>query len=641
MLFTLKDITKSFGEQTVLEQLNATIENRDRIGLIGVNGAGKTTLLNLVVGQLPPDGGDIFIEKNTRIGYLKQNTGLDTENCIYDEMLRVFEPLRLLEEELRELEQKISKAAHDSTEYKGLTEAYAQKSAYFETQGGYEIDYRIKRILTGMGFADKAYSTSISTFSGGEKTRLALAKLLLESPDLLILDEPTNHLDFKTLLWLEDYLAEYKGALLVVSHDRYFLDKMVTKIWEVAGRRLYTYNGNYTKYKQLKEERITRELKEYEQQQNQIASMEDYIARNIVRASTSNMAKSRRHQLENMEILERPQTYEKTPSFSFTFPRASGRDVLFAEHVTLRVGDEKKVLCSDLNFEVKRGEKIALIGRNGIGKSTLLKTLLGLQPQSTGDIEWGKGVSTSYYEQENQNLNHENTALEELWGRFPNLPEFKIRSILGKMLITEENVYKKIGVLSGGERARISFAVMETEQANTLLFDEPTNHLDLASKESLESALNAFEGTLIFVSHDRYFLNTIPTKIIEMTDDGVFIYDGGFDDYLEATRKTAIAKKDIAVAKPKESESAPKQSYYRSKQQRSEEAKRRNRISALEKLMKQADIDIFRLENEISDPEIAADYLLVSEKCEELEKLRTQNDCYMEEWMGLQKEPQA
>ncbi len=384
MVLTLKDVTKSFGERVILDHINLTIEQKDRIGLIGVNGAGKTTLLNLIAEHTDFDQGDIFIEKGVQIGYLRQNTGLDRDGSIYGEMLKVFAPLKETEEKLRELERRIALCGHDSEEYAELTEEYGKLSAYFEAKDGYHIDVKIKMVLTGMGFADKSYSTNIATLSGGEKTRLALAQLLLEEPDLLILDEPTNHLDFRTLLWLEDYLSEYKGALLVVSHDRYFLDKMVQKVWEVAQQRVYTYNGNYTKYKQLKAERIAREKKEYEQQQNKIASMMEYAEKNIVRASTSNSAKSRLHQIANMEILEAPQEYEKTPKFSFTFDRASGRDVLFADDVVLRVGREQKKLCGPVSLEVKRGEKIALIGRNGIGKSTMLKTVLGLNTESTG-----------------------------------------------------------------------------------------------------------------------------------------------------------------------------------------------------------------------------------------------------------------
>lgn len=638
MVLTIKDVSKSFGERLILEQVGLTVEQRDRIGLIGANGTGKSTLLNLIVGELSPDSGDIFIEKGIRIGYLRQNTGLDRDGSIYGEMLRVFEPLKQMEEQLRQLERQIALCQPEDAEYARLTEEYGRLSTEFETREGYQIDVKIKTVLTGMGFSDKAYSTRISTLSGGEKTRLALARLLLEEPELLILDEPTNHLDFTTLLWLEDYLSEYRGALLVVSHDRYFLDKMVSKIWEVSRCRVDAYPGNYTKFKQLKAERIARQKKEYEQQQNKIASMMEYVEKNIVRASTSNRAKSRLHQLEHLERVEAPLEYEKTPHFSFTFDRASGRDVLFAENVVLRVGREEKVLCGPVSLEVKRGEKIALIGRNGIGKSTMLKTLLGLNPESSGDIFWGKGVTTSFYEQENQNLNFDNTVLEELWSRFPNLPEFKVRSILGQMLITGENVYKPVSVISGGERARLSFAVMVTEHSNTLLFDEPTNHLDLASKEALEKALREFEGTLIFVSHDRYLLNTVPTRIVEMTENGIESYDGGFDAYLEQSRlRTAQSEPQPARSEPGETKPGA-QAYHRSRQQRAQQAKRRARIAELERWMEEREAEATGLEQEIADPALAADYEALAEKCARLEEAKREADAYMEEWLALQED---
>ncbi|MEG2429923.1 MAG: ABC-F family ATP-binding cassette domain-containing protein, partial [Oscillospiraceae bacterium] len=346
---------------------------------------------------------------------------------------------------------------------------------------------------------------------------LALAKLLLSAPKLLILDEPTNHLDFKTLMWLEDYLTNYKGGLLVVSHDRYFLDKMVTKTWEIEHRQIFSYNASYSKYKILRAERIKRETKEYEQQQNKINSMVDFAKRNIVRATTSNMAKSRLHQLENMEVLEKPIDIIKTPTFNFTYQKNPVKDLLTVENLQLKVGfgTDQKILCDNINFEIKRGEKVAIIGANGIGKSTLLKALVGVSLQQ-GTINWGANVSFAYYEQENKTLNYENTAIDELWNRYPRMSQTDIRTMLGQVLITGDNVFKKIGVLSGGERARIAFAVMILQHANTLVLDEPTNHLDLQSKEELEQSLSNFDGSILLVSHDRYFLNTIPTKIIEI-----------------------------------------------------------------------------------------------------------------------------
>lgn len=636
MVLSISHLTKSFADHVVLNDISLTIEDRDRIGFIGVNGAGKTTLLNCILDASEIDQGDVFIERGQNIGYLRQNAGLNRENCIYDEMRSVFAELLDAQEQMRALELQMTITDHDSAEYHRQADEYARLSAFFEVREGYQIDVKIKTILNGMGFSDKSYSTSIATLSGGEKTRLALAKLLLEEPSLLILDEPTNHLDFRTLQWLEDYLQSYKGAILVVSHDRYFLDKMVHKIWEISDKRVYTYKGNYTKFKQLKEERITRELKEYEQQQNKLTSMQEYVDKNIARASTSNSAKSRLHQMANMDILEKPKLFDKTPHFQFTYDRAPVKDVLTVEHMNLIVGDgaTQKTLLSEVSLTVKRGDRIALIGPNGIGKSTLLKAILEESTHSYGDVIWGRNVQTAYYEQENQNLNFENTVLEELWGRYPNLLEFQVRSILGQMLISDDQVYKRVGVISGGERARLGFAVMVTEHANFLLFDEPTNHLDLASKEALEEALQKFDGTLLFVSHDRYFLNNIPTKIIEMTPEGLIVYPGNYDYYLEKSKGQASVSENTEQPEEKQAN----QTYYRSKQQRGEDARRRTRIAALEKQMEAFDLEIWHLEQEIASPETSTDYAKLQELCARLEDAKLENDLAAEEWLTLQEE---
>lgn len=638
MVLSVSNMTKSFADRVILKDVNLTIEEHDRIGLIGANGAGKTTLLNIIAEHAEYDSGEVAVDTRTSIGYLHQNTGLNRQSAIYEEMLSVFSELKAIEEHMRSMERRMAILDHDSQEYRVLSEDYARSQAFFEAREGYQIDVKIKTVLTGMGFSDKAYSTPIFTLSGGEKTRLALAKLLLEEPSLLILDEPTNHLDFRTLSWLEDYLQGYKGSLLVVSHDRYFLDRMVTKIWEVSHQKVYTYKGNYTKYKQLKAERIARELKEYEQQQNKLASMQEYVDRNLVRASTSNSAKSRIHQMEHMERLEKPQLHDKTPNFRFTYTREPVKDVLLGEEITLRVGDadHPKQLLPTFDFNIRRGERIALIGPNGIGKSTLLKTLLGQNQLSSGEIHWGRNVQIAYYEQENLNLNFDNTVLEELWSRWPNLMESQVRGILGQMLISDDNVYKPIRVISGGERARLGFAVMVTEHANTLLFDEPTNHLDLASKEALEKALSEFTGTLLFVSHDRYFLNSIPTKIVEMTPEGLQIYEGNYDDYLEQSKARAMQAQKPQAQEKKPSAGA--QSYHRSKQQRAEDAKRRNRISALEKQMEALDAEIERLQEEMADPEVAAQYERLQEICARLDEAKQENEDAMTEWMMLQEE---
>ncbi len=509
MLAALDHITRYFGDTLIFDAVSASIEDGDRIGLIGANGIGKSTLLNVLCGQLSPDDGAVSVTNGVHIGFLQQNSGLSRENTIYAEMRGVFQELLDLEQQLSSLEQQIAACTVHDERYQALCEEYSDLSAYFEARDGYHIDVRIRTVLNGMGFDEKNDGLIINALSGGEKTRLALAKLLLEEPELLVLDEPTNHLDFRTLMWLEDYLQGYKGGLIVVSHDRYFLDRMVTKIWELESRKLYVYPGNYTRYKTLRAERVKQELRAYEAQQNKIASMREYAEKNIVRASTSNMAKSRLHQLEHIKVLERPTERTPVPHFSFTYSRRPVKDLLTVKNLTLSVGagDGRVQLSGPLDFEIKRGDKVAIIGPNGTGKSTLLKTVLGFLPKD-GEVTWGGNVQTAFYEQENSQLNPGHTALEELWGQYPLMAEYEIRGLLGQVLIRGEEVYKKIGVLSGGERARTALALLMLQHANTLILDEPTNHLDLQSKEALEEALREFDGTLLFVSHDRYFLNT-------------------------------------------------------------------------------------------------------------------------------------
>ncbi len=633
MLASLDQVTKYFGDKLILKDVSVTIEDADRIGLVGANGIGKSTLLHVLCGRLTPDEGTVGVTNGVAIGMLEQNSGLSHDNDIYSEMRSVFQELLQTEETLRKLEHRIAGSSEADPDYHSLCEEYSRLSSWFEVRGGYQIDVKIKTILNGMGFEDRSWEQNIASLSGGEKTRLALAKLLLEEPALLILDEPTNHLDFRTLMWLEEYLQGYKGGLLVVSHDRYFLDRMVTKIWEIENKTVVSYKGNYTKYKQLREERITRLQKEYEATQNKIASMREYAEKNIVRATTSNMAKSRLHQLEHIEVAEPPSQRIPTPHFRFSFERNPVKDVLSVRNLTLSVGEctDRLVLSQNISFDVKRGEKVALIGPNGVGKSTLLKTILGLLP-AQGEVLWGNNVQTSYYEQENLTLNKENTALEEIWGRFPLLAQYEARGILGQVLITGDNAFKKIGVLSGGERARVALAVMMKEQGNTLILDEPTNHLDLQSKEALEKALVEFEGTMIFVSHDRYFLNAIPTKIIELNKNGLSIYNGNFDFYLEQQKKEADA------APPPPPRPAAETKFYRSKQERAEQTKRRTRAARLEELIAQSEEEIARLEAEIALPETGADYEKLTELCAQLEQAKAAHEEYFMEWAELSEE---
>ena len=633
MLAALDHITRYFGDTLIFDSVTASIEDGDRIGLIGANGIGKSTLLNVLCGQLAPDEGSVSVTNGVHIGFLRQNSGLSRENTVYEEMRSVFRELLEMEERLALLERQIAACTAHDERYRALCEEYSDLSAYFEARDGYHIDVKIRTVLNGMGFEEKNDDLCINALSGGEKTRLALAKLLLEEPELLVLDEPTNHLDFRTLMWLEDYLQGYKGGIVVVSHDRYFLDRMVTKIWELENRKLYTYPGNYTRYKTLRAERIKQEMRAYEAQQNKIASMREYAERNIVRASTSNMAKSRLHQLEHIEVLERPVERTPVPRFSFTYSRRPVKDLLAVRGLTLWVGEDgnRVRLSGPIDFEVKRGDKVALIGPNGTGKSTLLKTLLGLLPKD-GEVIWGGNVQTAFYEQENRQLNPGRTALEELWGQYPLMAEYEIRGLLGQVLIRGEEVYKKIGVLSGGERARTTMALLMLRHANTLILDEPTNHLDLQSKEALEEALREFDGTLIFVSHDRYFLNTIPNRIFELSADGLSQYNGNFDFYLEEKKKRELQQ---ARQAPPAGKAERPTAYHRSKQERAEQAKRKQRFAKLETMIEETEADIAALEAEIADPDTARDYEKLSALCAALEEKKDRHEEILAEWTEL------
>lgn len=633
MLAALDHITRYFGDTLIFDNVTASIEDGDRIGLIGANGIGKSTLLNVLCGQLAPDEGSVSVTNGVHIGFLRQNSGLSRENTVYEEMRSVFRELLEMEERLALLERQIAACTAHDERYRALCEEYSDLSAYFEARDGYHIDVKIRTVLNGMGFEEKNDDLCINALSGGEKTRLALAKLLLEEPELLVLDEPTNHLDFRTLMWLEDYLQGYKGGIVVVSHDRYFLDRMVTKIWELENRKLYTYPGNYTRYKTLRAERIKQEMRAYEAQQNKIASMREYAERNIVRASTSNMAKSRLHQLEHIEVLERPVERTPVPHFSFTYSRRPVKDLLAVRGLTLWVGEDgnRVRLSGPIDFEVKRGDKVALIGPNGTGKSTLLKTLLGLLPKD-GEVIWGGNVQTAFYEQENRQLNPGRTALEELWGQYPLMAEYEIRGLLGQVLIRGEEVYKKIGVLSGGERARTAMALLMLRHANTLILDEPTNHLDLQSKEALEEALREFDGTLIFVSHDRYFLNTIPNRIFELSADGLSQYNGNFDFYLEEKKKRELQQ---ARQAPPAGKAERPTAYHRSKQERAEQAKRKQRFAKLETMIEETEADIAALEAEIADPDTARDYEKLSALCAALEEKKDRHEEILAEWTEL------
>ena len=642
MLLNVEHLYKYFNGQALLKDINFTVEDREAVGLICINGCGKSTLLNINTGSegydKTPEGlGSVNIAGKASIGFLRQNSGLNSELTIGEEMKNAFAPLLETLDKMKFLEKKMA----DGGDIDSISHEYAELSSYFEARDGYRIDVKIKQVLNGMGFGSTPTDRVISTLSGGEKTRLALAKLLLEEPNLLILDEPTNHLDFETLMWLEDYLKGYKGAIIIVSHDRYFLNKVCTRICEIEQGRLTSYRGDYSSYLVQKKMNSERQLKEYEAQQKEIAKLEDYVAKNLVRASTSKMAKSRQHMLDRIERIDKPLMYTKPPKIKLEYDIEPTKEIVRVVDCPLVVGEgaDKKELIKSLTMNVRRGEHVAIIGANGIGKTSILKLIQGIIPHEGGNISWGGNVKISYFEQEHAILDPHKTVLEEIMDRYPRLSEQQARSVLGAVLLTGENVFKPISVLSGGERAKLCFAIMALNRGNVLVLDEPTNHLDLSTKEVLEDALAEFSGTIILVSHDRYLLNKVASRIIEVKHDEVNSYEGNFDTYSEAVNAARQLKmQSEAEIKRAEEEKAYKENkarQYRSKEQRAADAQKRNRIRELEKEIEDTEVLIFELENAISDPEIASDYSKMSEKCKELEKAKTALDQKMDEWAEL------
>lgn len=651
MLLQATNISKLFGVTSILEGINLQVLERDRIGLVGVNGAGKSTFLQILAGELTPDGGQIFKAKETTIGYLAQNSGLQSDRNLWEEMLAVFAPLLDTERELRRMEEQIADPAlaADEKAHQDLLDRYALKSDWFKDHGGYEIETRIRSVLHGMGFGSFAPDTPISTLSGGQKTRLALARILLQAPDLLMLDEPTNHLDIETLTWLEDYLRSYSGALLVVSHDRYFLDRLVTSIVEIERHQSRKYTGNYSRFIELKAAEYESQMKQYEKQQDEIARMESFIQKNIVRASTTKRAQSRRKALEKMEVMDRPLGDPKRANFSFEAEVMTGKDVLQVSGLSYTFEDKKKPLFQNVSFQLYRGETVALIGPNGIGKSTLLKMLTGDLKPSAGTMTWGSKVKIGYYDQEQTHLNTANTVLEELWSAYPHIEEARIRSVLGNFLFSGEDVLKRVSALSGGEKARLALAKLMLQKANVLILDEPTNHLDLFSKEVLESALLDYDGTLLFISHDRYFLNKMAERIVELHPEGTEHFLGNYDDYLAKKQELEeMAAEKAASTSPKPGAAASvgavadltssksgAASYEADKQAKREERNRQRRMEQLEEEIQMIEAEIAVLENELTLPEIYQDYTAVQERQTAIDRHKEQLTAAYEEWEGL------
>ena len=631
MLINATQLSFGYDDETLLEDVTFTINEGDRVGLIGPNGEGKTTLIRLILGELSPNFGELFKKNGIRIGYLAQNGGYDSTNTVWQEMQEIFAEDRRLLTALGEVERAIANERENSDEYIRLSARYESLNKQIAARDSYHYEIKIRSVLGGMGFSDRTDQV-ISTMSGGEKTRLKLCRLLLEEPELLVLDEPTNHLDVKTLFWLEEYLATYKGAIFTVSHDRYFLDKIVGRIYEIECKKLYTYKGNYTKYKTLKAERVAHQLKEYEKQQAERAHLQDYVDRNLVRASTTKSAQSRRHKLEIMELIEKPAAPPTPPRFSFSYTEKPYEQVLSISGLHLSAGE--KILLQNAQMQILRGEKCALVGDNGTGKSTLLKAIaLAKDPA----IKLGRFVRLAVYDQENANLNPDNTVLQELWERHVSWDQTKVRNLLALAKLEQDDVEKKVRMLSGGERAKLALAVFSAENGNVLLLDEPTNHLDLPARESLEAALKAFDGTILFVSHDRYFIEALASKIFELENGAVNAYACKYNEYSEKKRQeraAAEAEKKIVKSTPAPIKSTNVPAY-KSKEERKNETKRRIRIKELETEIEALEEETDTLGNEISTPEVAANFALLNEKCNRLEEIKNRLDTLYQEYETL------
>ncbi|WP_336789388.1 ABC-F family ATP-binding cassette domain-containing protein [Paenibacillus sp. MMO-177] len=640
MLLQLSNISKNYGIDVILSDISMQVLERERVGLVGVNGAGKSTLLKIIAGELSYDSGAIHKAKETRIGYLAQNSGLQSNRTIIEEMRAVFSHLIEAEQELRELEQQIADPAlHDNPKrYEDVLNRYSRKSDWFREQGGFEINTRINSVLHGMGFGSFPPDTLISTLSGGQKTRLALARILLQAPDLLMLDEPTNYLDIPTLTWLEGYLRSYSGAILVVSHDRYFLDALVTTIVEIERHAARRYTGNYSRYIELKAAEYEADMKQYEKQQEEIAKMEQFIQRNIVRASTTKRAQSRRKALEKMDVLDKPLGDLKKARFAFEIERQTGKDVLDVADLSVKFPEKDRQLFQHVSFKLSRSETVALIGPNGIGKSTLLKVLVGQRQPQTGTVRWGSNVKLGYYDQEQTGLTPSNTVLEEVWGTYPHMEEARVRTVLGNFLFSGEDVLKRISSLSGGEKARVSLAKLMLEQANVLILDEPTNHLDLFSKEVLESALLEYEGTLLFISHDRYFLNKMAERVVELTPTGTEHFLGNYDDMMEKKAELEEARLEAAAKLANKSNQpvaeAPT-SYEMDKQAKREERSRLRKLEQLEQEIASLEEQIAEFEVQLTDPAIFNDYMAIQEIQAKIEEKRTSLNAAYEQWEQL------
>lgn len=631
-----QNLARYFGPTVLFENIQITIQDNERIALVGRNGAGKSTLLKILAGIEPTDAGTVAKKKEVTIGYLDQHSAVDSTKTIWDEMLTVFAPVILLMKQAEQAATRLADEAviNDPDAMEAALKLYDTLQQEIHKQDAYGYESEIRSVLHGFKFYEEDLDRPISQLSGGQKTRLAMAKILLEKNDLLILDEPTNHLDIDTLAWLENYLIGYRGTLLVVSHDRYFLDKIATNVYEISRNKIHHYKGNYSWFLQEKAARLEQEMKQYEKQQEEIAKLEDYVARNIVRASTTKMAQSRRKRLEKMDRMDKPMGDERSVRFAFDIKRESGNVVMGVENAA--VGYNNEVLAKPINLDLRKQQAIGIVGPNGIGKSTLLKSIIDQIPFIEGGVKFGTNVDLGYYDQELSKLSKNKTVLAEIWDLHPTMNEKDVRSILGSFLFTGNDVEKTISSLSGGEKARLALCKLALERNNLLMLDEPTNHLDIDSKEVLENALIDYDGTLVFVSHDRYFINRIATSILELSADGSKLYIGDYDYYIEKKQEEAELLALLAEEQEEQltDEVAPpvKSTYHASKEKAKLERKLSREITSLEEKLEEIESKIEEIETQLTLPEVFGDHEKVQEYNDDLLTLQDQQDVCMHEW---------
>lgn len=633
MLIQLNNVTKNFVVNEIFSNVKMEINDKDRVAIVGRNGAGKSTLLKIISGELSFDSGERTVSKNTTIGYLSQEFIVREDLSIYEEMITCFDEIISLEANLEKLSYELTPENIENDP--GLLDRFDRLQNEVLTHKDYHYKSKIESVLYGLDFTKDVFDKKISTFSGGEKTRLSMAKLLLSEPDLLILDEPTNHLDMENVAWLENYLSSYNGAIVIVSHDRYFLDKVVNVVYNLEFGKLKKYVGNYSKFLKQYEEDYEKQLKEFTSQQKDIKRLEEFVQKNIARASTSKMAKSRQKVLDKMELIDNPKKDDKAANIEFNIKEQSGRDVLMIEN--LKVGYDGKQVGNAYNFSVYKGDRIAIVGRNGIGKSTLIKTIAKKQNAIGGSVHYGSKVSLGYYDQKQAEFESSKTILNELWDEYPLMKEAEVRTVLGRFLFRGDSVLKIVRDLSGGEKARLQLAKLMLEKNNLLVLDEPTNHLDITSKQVLEDALENYEGTIVFVSHDRYFINKIANKVLDITGDDYNIYLGNYDYYLEKREQELIAKK-LKEEKTDEVQEKVANDYVLGKEEKKRIRKlERTREELLEKI-ESLEEKVTLVNNELTKEEVYTDAIKVQEYNEELRSLNQEIEDLNNTWLEIEEE---